>query len=859
MALVERAEQLDELNRVLGAAAHGHGHAVLLSGEAGIGKTALVRAFADQATPHARVFEGRCDEMVTPRVLGPFRDIARQHRGLFGGADLGDPDSVIETLIAELDFRQRPAALIIEDLHWADHASLDVIGAIGRRIADRPAVLIATYRDDEAHDNRRLRRLLGSLAGPATVRLHLSGLSDSAVGALAEAAGLDPDAVVRAVGGNPFFLSEVILAGGGVPESVRDAVLARVADLPDGARLGLGRISVVPTEVEPALLRRILDDPAELEPAERRGIVRATGSGVRFRHEIARRVVEAELAQGERLAAHARVLAALRDTAAEASRLVHHAVGAADEPAIGQFAAAAAEDAAQADGHAEALAFAELALRHGGDHEDRDRGRLHEVAAGALYALNRFGEAVVHADEAVRARESHGGDPAAIAEALLFSSRLSTLLADPVADRDKALRAVALLEPAGPSRVLALAYSALATQNTLRGRFAEAAGWSTQAIEMAAATGSDDVLSRTLGYRGVAACLAGDDSGLADLHEAVEIAQRIGHADYLTVAAQNSAVMLIRAGRVLDAEPFLDLAERVATEHRLTTALYRIVAQQCFVLIWRGRWDRAEARLRGLIDDAGDAGANAVNPLAFLGRLLARRGDPAAAALIETATRLAEASGEAQKLAVASAAQVEWQWLTGDVDGVRETAASLLRRGVAAGHRLLDAEVLRYLARLGDSVTPFDGCFEAYAAGIRGDFATAATLWQAAGNPYEQAWELCAAGEVAAGLDLFDRLGAQAAAAIVRRELRAAGVRSVPRGPRRSTRGNLAGLTDRQLEIVALLRQGATNAEIAQRLYLSPRTVDNHVSALLRRLGIGSRRDVEAALRDSIEAMPRES
>jgi len=858
MALVERAEQLDELNRVLGAAAHGHGHAVLLSGEAGIGKTALVRAFADQVTSHARVFEGRCDEMVTPRVLGPFRDIARHHRGLFGDADLGDPDAVIETLMAELAFRQRPAVLIVEDLHWADHASLDVIGAIGRRIADRPAVLIATYRDDEAHDNRRLRRLLGSLAGPATVRLHLSGLSDTAVGALAEGAGLDPDAVVRAVGGNPFFLSEVILAGGGVPESVRDAVLARVADLPDGARLALGRISVVPTEVEPALLRQILDDPAELEPAERRGIVRATGSGVRFRHEIARRVVEAELAQGERLAAHARVLAALRDTAAEASRLVHHAVGAADDPAAGQFAAAAADDAAQADSHAEALAFAELALRHAGDLEDRDRGRLHEVAAAALYALNRFGEAVVHADEAVRARES-GGEPAATAEALLFSSRLSTLLADPVADRDKALRAVALLEPAGPSRVLALAYSALATQDTLRGRFAEAAGWSTRAIEMAAATGSDDVLSRALGYRGVAACLAGDDRGLADLHEAVEIAQRIGHADYLTVAAQNSAVMLIRAGRVLDAEPFLDLAERVATEHRLTTALYRIAAQQCFVLIWRGRWDRAEARLRGLIEDAVDAGANAVNPLAFLGRLLARRGDPAAAGLIEAATRLAEASGEAQKLAVASAARVECRWLTGDADGVRETAAGLLRRGVAAGHRLLDAEVLRYLARLGDPVTPFDGCFEAYAAGIRGDFATAATLWQAAGNPYEQAWELCAAGDVTAGLDLFDRLGAQAAAAIVRRELRAAGVRSVPRGPRRSTRGNLAGLTDRQLEIVALLRQGASNAEIAQRLYLSRRTVDNHVSALLRRLGIGSRRDVEAALRDRIEAMPRES
>lgn len=152
-----------------------------------------------------------------------------------------------------MSFRQRPAVVIVEDLHWADHASLDVVSVLARRVPDLPAVLIVSYRDNEAHRNRRLKRVLGSLAGPATIRIRLDGLSDTAVADLADAAGLDGLAVVAAVGGNPFYLSEVILAGGAaVPGSVRDAVLARVASLPQASRAALGRLAVVPTEVEAA-------------------------------------------------------------------------------------------------------------------------------------------------------------------------------------------------------------------------------------------------------------------------------------------------------------------------------------------------------------------------------------------------------------------------------------------------------------------------------------------------------------------------------------------------------------------------------------------------------------------------------
>ncbi len=850
MEMVERAAQLARLHDALAQAGRGIGHTVLLSGEAGIGKTTLLRAFAEVATAHARVFEGRCDELITPRTLGPFRDMARHHRRVFGDV-LDDRDAFIDVLTAEMSFRHRPTVVIVEDLQWADHASLDIVGYLGRRIHGLPALLVVSYRDDDVPENEPLQRMLGSLAGAWTTRIHLGGLSDAAVAALALAAGMDPLPVVAAVGGNPFYLSEVIMEGNAaVPHSVRDAVAARVAALPASCREALGRIAVNPTEVDSFLLTRIVDDIGDLEPAERRRILEFTSRGLRFRHEIARRVVEASLSDAQRVACHRLALAALVERRAERSLLVHHAIGARDYDAAATFAAGAAIEASRADSHVETEAYARTALEHGRRLAAAERARMHGLAARASYALNRFGEAGDAADRAVAAWDSDGASPEELANALLLSARISTLLAQPIVGRGKALRAISILQPLGASHDLALGYSTLAAQDALRADFDGARTWSERALEVAYATGSDDVVSHALGYRGVAKCSAGDDSGLNDLRSAVEIATRIGHADYLTVAAHNLAVMLMRSGQVLAAKPHLETADRVAAEHRLETARFRISAQHCFVLMWKGRWDEAEARLRDLVGSGTDAGANAVNPLAFLGRLLARRDDPAAAGLIERAGVLAAASGEDQKSAVAAAAKLELLWLRGDAAGVRAIGTDLLSRSGHAQHRLLHAEVLRYLRRIGDEVAEFRGCPAPFAAGIAGDWERAAALWQEAGNPYEQAWELSESPDVTIvlrALSMFDRLGAKAAASILRRRLHAAGVRGVPRGPRTTTQANPGRLTDRQFEILGLLDEGATNAEIADRLFLSRRTVDNHVSALLRRLGVTSRRDAADA------------
>jgi DNA-binding CsgD family transcriptional regulator/tetratricopeptide (TPR) repeat protein len=850
MELLEREAALRDLRAALARARRGRGTTVLVSGEPGIGKTWLLLAFAAEVAEQARVFLGTCEDLSTPRPLGPFRDMARDAGAALRGVG-GDRDATIDALLEEMRFAQRPAVVIVEDAHWADDGSLDVVRYLARRMDRLPAMLVVSYRDEELGDGHPLRRIAGSLPGAAVLHLELQGLSDEAVARLAASAGVEPGPVVAAVGGNPFYLTEVLASpGSAVPPSVRHAVLARVAALPRSCRAALEQLAVIPAEAERWLAAALLDDPAVLEPAERRGMLVAPHGRIRFRHELARRAIELSLPPSRRVDYHRRVLEVLAAAGAEPSRLVHHAVAAGDDRAVARHATAAAGQAARAEAHLQAVSFARLALERRLQLDRSEVARLHGLSAWALYALNRFGEAALHADRAVDVWDASRAAPLELGEALLVSARLDTLLADPFSARARALRALAVLEPRGPSQALALCYSVLGAQDAVQANFEAAADWSERALELARQLGSSEVLARALCYRGVARVSLDWQAGFADLRRAVEVAERLGHGDALTVAAHNLAVALIRAGRPLEAEPYLAAGERAAREHGLDHALFRIQAQQCHVLLLRGAWEQAERRLRELVARGGDPGANLVNPLAFLGRILARRGDPEAPALIDRAWTLAAATEERQKMAVAAGARIELAWLGGDQAAVRGLGGELLEVATRARHWLLRGEVLRYLRRAGEPVEPFPGCPPALVAGISGDWELAARLWEEAGNPYEQALELAESPEEATalrGLRILDRLGAAAAARIVRRRLRRRGLRGLPRGPRATTRANPGRLTNRQLDVLALLAEGRTNAEIAARLYVSRRTVDNHVAAVLTRLAVRSRRDAVAA------------
>jgi hypothetical protein len=368
---------------------------VLLGGEAGIGKTTVVRAFCD-LDGASRVLWGACDALNTPRPLGPFLDVAEQAGGeLAALAEEGTSPSALVAALAR-DLRRRPAIVVLEDLHWADEATLDVVRLLARRIDGLPALVIATYRDELERDHP-LRVVLGEVAsaGPVT-RLAPARLSADAVAQLARAAGPDAAELHRRTAGNPFFVSEVLAAGGAdVPDTVRDAVLARAARLPRAARALVEAVAIVPQRAELWLLEALSGgELGALESCLASGMLRADRDAVAFRHEIARIAIEETLPPDRMLALHRAALAALVDRDADPARLAHHAEAAGDRDAVLRHAPAAGERAAALGAHREAAAQFARALRQAARLPTEQRVELLERRAYECYLTDLTAEAV---------------------------------------------------------------------------------------------------------------------------------------------------------------------------------------------------------------------------------------------------------------------------------------------------------------------------------------------------------------------------------------------------------------------------------------------------------------------------------
>ena len=347
--ILERESELATLRAAMRDAHAGHGRVVLVSGEAGIGKSRLVEAACSQVPGDARVLVGYCDDLSTPRILGPFRDLigsigAELAAALRTGADR---DHVLAALRSELQWTGQPTLLAVEDLQWADDATLDVLQYLVRRIAGLPVVALLTYRDDELPPGHRLRRVLGRTATSGAVRhLPLRRLTPAAVRKACAGSSVDPDELYATTRGNPFFVAEVLASDSisPVPPTVVDAVLARVHLLEPAARGAVEQLAVLPTTIEGWLAEEIVDGGlAALAAAELRGLLTWRAASLAFRHELTRRAIADSRPALRRLALNARVLAALianRD--ADVTRIVHHAAAAGDQAAIVRYGPVAA-------------------------------------------------------------------------------------------------------------------------------------------------------------------------------------------------------------------------------------------------------------------------------------------------------------------------------------------------------------------------------------------------------------------------------------------------------------------------------------------------------------------------------------
>jgi len=376
--LLERDDAVAAFRAAVDKAVAGAGSTVLVTGEAGIGKTTVIKECLAGVDGDVCVLAGGCDDLLAPRTLGPLRDAARGTGGALDRAlSQGTPDEIFAGMAEELG-RPPPTVLVIEDVHWADDATLDVLSFVVRRIGGWPAVLVLTFRADGPPAGNPIERMLAGVATVPTQRIALEPLTPEAVAQLAKGSGRPAETLHRITGGNPFFLSEVLSAPPDeVPSRVADLVLARVRHLSQPLQAALEQLSVVPTTVNLELAAALLDQPLErLADAEAVGLLEVRGTAVAFRHELARRAVADSLPRLRRRQANAAVVRALSAARpVDKARVVHHAVAAGDGETIARYAPEAAREAAKAGSHRQALTLLEAVQPYVGLLSAIDRAR----------------------------------------------------------------------------------------------------------------------------------------------------------------------------------------------------------------------------------------------------------------------------------------------------------------------------------------------------------------------------------------------------------------------------------------------------------------------------------------------------
>jgi DNA-binding CsgD family transcriptional regulator/tetratricopeptide (TPR) repeat protein len=855
--LHERSDALGALRAALGAARDGHGQLILVGGEAGAGKTALLRRFARDADGIARLLWGNCDPLFTPSPLGPFLDIADQLAGEFGelvktGAK---PPRLVHALMRELAAGTTDV-LIIDDLHWADEASLDLLELAGRRIGRVPALIVGSFRDDETDPAHPLRTVLGRLATAPVTRLSLAPLSRRAVALMAARHGVDGGQLFEKTGGNPFFVTEALSCGADrVPPTVRDAVLARVSRAGPGGRRLLETIAIMPSAVSLTVLEVLAG--ADLDYLDRClscGVLAAAEDRtIRFRHELARLAIEEAITPARRVALHRAALRALRASAGntDPARLAHHAEQANDATAVLALAPAAGERAAAVGAHREAAGQYARALRFADALPVADRARLHELASYECYLSDQPERALDGRRQALAIYRMLG-DRRGEGESLCWLARL-LFFASRDAEADAAGQtAIEILESLPPGRELAMAYSALSHLRMLSDDRPQAIAWGERSIGLAERLGETEVLVYALNNVGTAEFSAGLGHGREKLERSLATAADAGLTEHAARAFANLASVAVSQRRYDIADLHLTDGLAFAADQGIDAWHWYLLALRARAALDRGRWAAARADAETVLGAARPDSFARLTALVVIALVRARLGDHDYWALLDEARRIALLNGHLQQLGPVAAARAEAAWLDGRHRTVAEETAQCLELAAGRGDRWISAELScwRWRAGLADDPGGPLPAPEPFASQAADDWAAAAQSWLAIGCPYESALALADSGGEQALLrahqDLI-ALGARAAAAAIAPRLRALGVRGLARGPRAATARNPAGLTARELEVLALLSADLPNADIAARLVLSTRTVEHHVSAILRKLGIASRREARAA------------
>jgi DNA-binding CsgD family transcriptional regulator/tetratricopeptide (TPR) repeat protein len=753
-------------------------------------------------------------------------------------------DQLYGALLRQLGELRTPTVIAIEDVHWADEATLDLLSYLGRRIQHLRVLLLVTYREDLLVANDPLRLTLGGLASQrATRRLNVPPLSTGGVATLAHGTGIDATELHRLTAGNPFYVTEVLQAGNnGLPASIRDAVLARTKTLTTPARDALDTAALVGSRMQSDLLVSLVEDLLVVDELISHGLLIKDGDDLRFRHEIARMAIEAAVPPYRKAGIHTKILNALLSSGSDDdARLAFHAEGAGNAELVLAHAPRAGRRAAELNARREAAAQYERALRFVPETDLHGRAELLDSLAQQLDFVDRREDLLETCSDAVALWQELGDSTREFDSQLRLAGNMWWLCrgADSRQATDALLK---LAKPLGPSPQLAKAYHILASRHLNEGRYEDSLAVGRQVREMSERLGLADVISDSLNLEAIVLHAMGGD-WTVPMQSALEIALSGGHEYQAGGAFADMYWLYCGDLRDKEGEQIYQQALAYCDVHDIGTFANCLLAEHAGVFERLGRWDECISITHAMLDELSVSPANRIQPLCYQAKVMARRGQKGYWAHLDEAMHLARGLDETEWLTFVGLARIEACWLEGRLDAAR-AELDRVRKASARVIVLSRGWMALWQQRLTGTQEPID--LEPFDSQIAGDGAHAAEQWDRLGYRYEAALALLDTKDeplLRESLARLSDLGAEAAARLVRRTMRDLGIRSIPTGPRTAARTHPRGLTPREQQILDLLSQGQSNEEISASLFISVRTVEHHISAILGKLGATTRRD----------------
>jgi len=851
MELIERAGFLKTLQSKFEGVAEGEGHSIFISGESGIGKTSLVKSFCEQLEKDCKIYQGYCDALFTPRPMAPLYDILSQFpEGLReNGGDITNRAEFFVRIFRKLNNLKEASLIIFEDIHWADEATLDFIKFLARRITQMRCLFILTYRDTEIQAHHSLRSVLGQLNPGSFTRIQLPELSRQAVEKMAEEKGYSGEDVYNISGGNPFYVNEILASySRGVPDNVKDSVLSVYNQLDEKGKHVWQILSVLPIGLEFRYLEK-------LEPFYATSVEQCLDSKILilkegylfFKHELYRRTIETSLSPFLRIKLNKKILEVLLESFEEnkqIERIIHYAKNANENKLVVQYAPLAARQAAALGAHTEACKLYLSAIEYYQGNDKDVLIQFYEPYAYECHLTNQVKEAITYTGKAL-AIWKEKNDLQKAGNCMRFLSRLWWLDGNAKDAQKFAEQAIEVLsnQPSSPAK--AMAYSNMSQLKMVFDQPADCITWGEKAIAIAKEVGDEKTLSHALNNVGSVHMnmQSSYQKGIELLQQSLEIALRNSFHEHAARAYSNMASIALNMKNYSLATELLGEGIKYCEERDLDSSRSITLSLKSLLYLETGDWKRAYSIADDLLKNENHLAAFTIVLLIVKGTITMRTGGTdALPILIDAATKAFETT-ELQRIIPSLKALLEYEWLTGKMVIKTEDIDRIKGMIEQSYNHFEKNEFVFWLQKARKEHLQLNNVDEGYDVSNIKKAQKAAAIWQKKGNPYGHALALFEGdpNDKREAIKIVHELGADSVYEKMKLEMRTSGIKKIPRGIRKITRSNPALLTERELDVLQLLKDGLQNNEIGARLFISGRTVGHHLSSIFFKLDVNSR------------------